>query len=529
MMTVASKPPEERPDFPAIKTVHGWRATENQIIAVLDMARLNNVIIHPVKRSEEKADPNFEPLWRQEVREKGFQVGERRSPGGLTFRTIRIAEDLTRKEYQQLTEAINPAYKGRPIEELLVEEGLRSLLQISTPHVSSSDSSRLVSIRRAVAASKTMLHMAGDAEGAEAKADLQEKALKTLQRAFTKNIPHVDYSGEDLSETQSPHRTLRNLDVVCDQKTTLAHAILNAIAPAESGLKTFPASVTEDCRGLWISHSCLFCCLSDGSYFVFDANDPSSSGRLGGDVLPNNSVSPPTKSNPIVDVRLNGESEKLPRRLDLLDPATHMMEAQYLALGISYVHGGRLDAAEEAFISAFKLAPNTAKAFYNLGLLHAYAGVAYKAEGDVDGSYAEFRKALKSFASSLEINPRISNTYVNVGVIQKMMGHPEEAEKSYRTALEMDGSSPEAHFNLGNLLLDRGELREAEGEFRRVITYRKSFTEAYFNLADVCVMEGKSRDAAEAYRSFLSSCPEGRYVRQREIAEAYLRENEDAA
>lgn len=59
------------------------------------------------------------------------------------------------------------------------------------------------------------------------------------------------------------------------------------------------------------------------------------------------------------------------------------------------------------------------------------------------------------FQRALEINPRIAQTHVLVGLHEQRRGRIDEAVQSYKRALELNPASSNAHYNLGLAYLDR--------------------------------------------------------------------------
>ena len=119
---------EDQHPTPDVLSVSPRRLTAQDWHCLEHLARLNNVILHRVPaESASLRDPtstiDAHPRYR---------IMERRM-FGLNHRVIRVAEDITRDEFSQMVADLNPHYSGRPLEEVLFLEGMRSLLQIHDP------------------------------------------------------------------------------------------------------------------------------------------------------------------------------------------------------------------------------------------------------------------------------------------------------------------------------------------------------------------------------------------------------------
>ena len=90
---------------------------------------------------------------------------------------------------------------------------------------------------------------------------------------------------------------------------------------------------------------------------------------------------------------------------------------------------------------------------------------------EISMEYKNFARAVKSYETVCQINPKNVEAHLNLGVALKGMGKFPEAEKIYKKALQLSATEvPEIHFNLGVLYFKNlDNLAAAESSFRKYI------------------------------------------------------------
>lgn len=431
---------EKHPPLPYVKLLGGGVVNQSDPVSLAHLARFNNVILDFVDRDSKV------------LKGEAFQVKDRKSVGGLSFKTIRVADDLSKEEYSRLTEAINPDYKEKPFEEILVTEGVdKSLLQIQDAEVktpvrdfrpglslkavksffryvgaSISDSvrqKRLTGLRESITTVQELFDQTEKEAGAAVKADLQAKALELLHDSVIDNLPHEEYVGPVLKNWPSPRRTLSRLDAICSERTSFAHALLG------SKLETYPVNVLVDYTGEAVTHTCLLCRLADGGYFLFDANMPGASGRLPREALGGDPFKKLDEQKIVqVDVDTEAVREKgfntTPHlRLQVLDSAEYLASVQYTKLGRAYVEQGDSGMALSVYNRAVELNPSDASIHFNIG-------DAYMQEDDPE-------HAVFAYSKAVALNPSDADAYKNIGVAYERQGKLDKAAETYEKALEI--------------------------------------------------------------------------------------------
>lgn len=90
---------------------------------------------------------------------------------------------------------------------------------------------------------------------------------------------------------------------------------------------------------------------------------------------------------------------------------------------------------------------------------------AYNNKGSAYQELQKIDEALECFHKSLEINPEIAQTHMNIGHVHKWVGKNDLAIQAYRKCTELDPNYADGHLALAMLLLKTGQLEEGWKEY----------------------------------------------------------------
>lgn len=107
------------------------------------------------------------------------------------------------------------------------------------------------------------------------------------------------------------------------------------------------------------------------------------------------------------------------------------------------------------------------------------------------------KAAQRAYQLALEIDPDLSDAYVNLGRLLHEEGQVNEAMKLYRHALARARQDPVAHYNLGLALEDDGDIPEAIRHYESALRVDPEFADAHFNLGRLLERTGKRTEAME--------------------------------
>ncbi len=106
-------------------------------------------------------------------------------------------------------------------------------------------------------------------------------------------------------------------------------------------------------------------------------------------------------------------------------------------LGKSYVKKGEYSKAEQMYLQALEVFPNSARIYTELGICYRQQGL--------------YKKALDYFNKAKQINPAFTPAYIDSGITYKLMHKYSDAKAQFLRALEIYPESKEAKDNLNQL------------------------------------------------------------------------------
>ena len=110
--------------------------------------------------------------------------------------------------------------------------------------------------------------------------------------------------------------------------------------------------------------------------------------------------------------------------------------------------------------------------------------------------------ARAAYARALELDPELTDAYVNLGRLLHESGDARAAIERYEAALLRAAQDPVAHFNLALALEDVRELAHAAEHYRRALAQDPDFADAHYNLAELSERMGEMSEALRHYRAY---------------------------
>lgn len=174
---------------------------------------------------------------------------------------------------------------------------------------------------------------------------------------------------------------------------------------------------------------------------------------------------------------------------------SRQIEAQFKKAALA-LQGGDARAAKQGFLKVTRKLPNSAAAWYNLGL-------SYQHLDDHDRAISALRK-------TLALNPGNADAWVNLGLSQKQAGDADSARASADKALGIDARHPRALNLIGTLAAEQGDREAAQEYFEKSLRQQPGNIDAAVNLANLH-LESRDADAADRIVSrLLEGAPEDR-------------------
>jgi tetratricopeptide (TPR) repeat protein len=147
----------------------------------------------------------------------------------------------------------------------------------------------------------------------------------------------------------------------------------------------------------------------------------------------------------------------------------------HLGLGSAYYLSGNYQEAAEALLTAVRLKPDSATAFFLLGEAYDSAGALQ----------SQIESAFKSY---LRTRPRDALAFYHFGAILYTRAQAagaddyHGAEANLHEALRLDPNLPEAHFELGLIALAQGRTEQAVAALKKAVSLDPEFAPAHYRL-----------------------------------------------
>jgi Flp pilus assembly protein TadD len=151
--------------------------------------------------------------------------------------------------------------------------------------------------------------------------------------------------------------------------------------------------------------------------------------------------------------------------------------------GAAAIADGDLETAEARIALALEYNPRFTEAWVNLGIVEMNRG--------------NFEGAHRDFIRARDINPDLPAPHHALGLLADRRGSAAEADRHYRAALKVDPGFAPARINLARLLFERGSLEEAREQFLRVTEVDPAFVEGWAGLCETLLRLERTDEAEE--------------------------------
>jgi tetratricopeptide (TPR) repeat protein len=149
--------------------------------------------------------------------------------------------------------------------------------------------------------------------------------------------------------------------------------------------------------------------------------------------------------------------------------------------GATALAEGHLEVAYARVALALEYNPRFTEAWVNLGLIEEQRG--------------NFDLAKRDFVKARDLNPDLPAPHHALGLLAEHQGHTSEAEKHYRAALKVDPGFAPARDNLARLLFARGSFDESREHFLRLTQVAPDVLDGWTGLTETLLRMGRNDDA----------------------------------
>jgi tetratricopeptide (TPR) repeat protein len=152
--------------------------------------------------------------------------------------------------------------------------------------------------------------------------------------------------------------------------------------------------------------------------------------------------------------------------------------------GAAAIAAGDFEKAEARVALALEYNPRFTESWVNLGL--------------VDMNRGNFERARRDFVKARDLNPDLAAPHHALGLLADRQGRGPDAEIHYRAALKVDPGFAPARINLSRLLFARDALEEAREQFLRVTEVAPEFVEGWAGLCETLLRLQRVPEARQA-------------------------------
>ena len=158
----------------------------------------------------------------------------------------------------------------------------------------------------------------------------------------------------------------------------------------------------------------------------------------------------------------------------------------YYNMGVALKNDGQLNQGIKLFKKAILFKPNNAKAYFSIGNV-------LKEQGKLD-------QAIKSYQKAIFINPDYPEAYSNIGIILQEQDKIEEAKEAYETAISINPEYEKAHSKMAVLLHSQGDLTQAIKFYQNALSLNPVNANIFYNIGTAYQTQGNLEEAIKAYK-----------------------------
>src|SRR6266849_6325310 len=151
------------------------------------------------------------------------------------------------------------------------------------------------------------------------------------------------------------------------------------------------------------------------------------------------------------------------------------------------------DQALAAYEQAIRLDPNVSTSYCNKGVILFIL--------------KRYDEALAAFERAIRLDPNLAPAYYNKGISLTELKHHEEALATFNQAIDLDPNYVSLHYNKGNMFKDLQRYDEALAAYEQAIRLNSSHALAYRRKGDTLVDLQRSEEALVAYEQAIRLDP----------------------
>ena len=196
-------------------------------------------------------------------------------------------------------------------------------------------------------------------------------------------------------------------------------------------------------------------------------------------------------------------------------------------LANAYFSAGKYDAAEETIRRAMEKSPGNSVLTESLmRFQNTVKGSAdeHNLKGAELLEAGDYGAAAEEFKTAVEIDPKFSDGYYNLGKVYSQIKDYDQALVSYKKAIELDPENARYHYNLAIVYGQKGLTKESEQEYLLAISFDPYYDKAHNNLGALYVKMDKLNEALIEFDKAFEISPRSDYKNNSDMVRAMMEE-----
>ncbi|KFH40827.1 Mitochondrial import receptor subunit-like protein [Hapsidospora chrysogenum ATCC 11550] len=179
-----------------------------------------------------------------------------------------------------------------------------------------------------------------------------------------------------------------------------------------------------------------------------------------------------------------------------LSPETGLGQLQLGLQGLDKRTGDGYEEARVAFEKAVEL--------NDLG---EHEALAYNMRGTVRTLLGKHAEATKDFDRSIELDPKMTQSYIKRASISLELGDPAGADAEFARALEQDKNDPDVYYHRAQAHFIKGDLSDAQKDYQKSIDLDKDFIFSHIQLGVTQYKMGSIASSMATFRRCIKNFP----------------------
>ncbi|KAI9172472.1 Mitochondrial import receptor subunit tom70 [Paramyrothecium foliicola] len=142
-----------------------------------------------------------------------------------------------------------------------------------------------------------------------------------------------------------------------------------------------------------------------------------------------------------------------------------------------------------------------------LGDLGEHEALAYNMRGTIRTLLGNHAEATEDFDKSIELDPKMTQSYIKRASISLELGEPDKAEAEFEKALEQDNNDPDVYYHRAQAHFIKGDLSDAQKDYQKSIDLDKDFIFSHIQLGVTQYKMGSIASSMATFRRCIKNFP----------------------